>query len=136
MPAEGKEKSNNVKNWFLGLDSFGEGFNFKLPDGKDNHQSMLGSVFSIILALIMILYGTLLMQRLVVFGETVVTMSIRTDFYTPDYVITPTPDDPEDEAFHLKFAFAITAYDGNRSVTEDPDYGLVKAKYVSWGGDT
>ena len=124
----------------LDLDSFGQGFNFMLPDGKDNHQSALGSFFSIILALIMILYGTLLMQRLIVFGETVVTMSIRTDFYTPDFVVTPSPVtspvNPEGEAFNLNFAFAITAYDGDRSVTEDPDYGLVKAKYVSWGGDT
>ena len=68
------------------------------------------------------------MQRLVLFEETVVTMSVRDSHYTPDFNITS-----EDG---LKFAFAITAYDSNREPIDDPRYGRVVAKIVSWGQDT
>ena len=33
----------------------------------------------------------------------------------------------------MQFAFAITAYDNNRERIDDPRYGQVKAKIVSWG---
>ena len=59
------------------------------------------------------------------YGETVVTMSVRNSYFNTSYEYGT-----EDG---LQFAFAITAYDGNRSITEDPDIGLVKAKIVSWG---
>ena len=32
-------------------------------------------------------------------------------------------------------AYGVTTYDDDREVTEDPDYGVVKAKKVTWGLD-
>ena len=75
----------------------------------------------------LIAYGIMQMQRLLLYGETVVTMSVRSSHFNTSYQFGS-----EDG---LQFAFAITAYDGNRSITEDPDIGLVKAKIVSWGID-
>ena len=65
------------------------------------------------------------MQRLVVFGESIVTMSVRDSHYSPEDIIS--------SDYGLQFAFAITAYDGNRESIEDPRYGTVNAKYVTWG---
>ena len=65
------------------------------------------------------------MVRLLRYGETVVTMSVRESYFDTNHTFGS-----EDG---IAFAFAITAYDGDRSVTEDPDYGTVKAKIVSWG---
>ena len=109
----------------LDLDQFGTTFRFKLPASKDNFKTGLGSAFTILLTLLLIFYGSLQMQRLVKFEETVVTMSVRDSHYTPDDTITT-----EDG---LKFAFAITAYDSNREPIDDPRYGQVVAKIVSWG---
>ena len=33
----------------------------------------------------------------------------------------------------LNFAYGVTTYDDDQEVTEDPDYGVVKAKITSWG---
>ena len=65
------------------------------------------------------------MQRLLVFNETVITMSVTDNAFTSDFVFS------SDQG--LRFAFAITAYDDNPESIEDPRYGQVKAKYVSWG---
>ena len=69
------------------------------------------------------------MHRLIVYGETIVTMSVRDSYYDPDHIFSS--DDG------LEFAFAITEYDNNAEPIEDPRYGIVHAKIVSWGfGDT
>ena len=60
-------------------------------------------------------------------------MSVRDSKFTPDQKFT---DLFEDEP-SLQFAFAITAYDDNRESIEDPRYGTVAAKFVTWGlGET
>ena len=35
----------------------------------------------------------------------------------------------------LNFAYGVTTYDDDQEVTEDPDYGVVRAKKVTWGLD-
>ena len=68
------------------------------------------------------------MQRLIVFGETVVTFSIRDSHFSPENVYISTK-------MGLNFAFAITDYDSNRESVEDPRYGQMFAKMVTWGLD-
>ena len=70
------------------------------------------------------------MQRLIVFGETVVTMSVRDSHFTFDNVF-PFPDAFENQDFDL--AFGLTAYDNVTESIDDERYGQIKAKYVSWG---
>ena len=50
-----------IKEKILKLDHFGKSFQFKLPGGKDTYNTMLGSFFTILLILVLVLYGTLLM---------------------------------------------------------------------------
>ena len=114
-----------MKDRVKDIDVFGEGFNFKLPAGKDTYKTLLGSSFTILIAVMLIFYGSIQMQRLVVFGETVVTMSVKDSFFTPDDTIT------SEEGF--KLAFGLTAYDSNQEAIDDPRYGRINAKYVSWG---
>ena len=91
---------------------------------------MLGSLFTIILALTLLFYGSLQMQRLVVFGETVVTMSIKDSFFTPENEF-PLEDTEDNLDFNL--AFGLTAYDNETEIIDDARYGQLKAKYVMWG---
>lgn len=55
------------------------------------------------------------MQRLSVYGDTTVMMSIRDTHFDSDFQITS-----EDG---LKFAVAILAYDGDPEPIDDPRYG-------------
>ena len=91
---------------------------------------MLGALFTIIVSLVLLFYGALQLQRLIVFGETVVTMSVKDSHWTADEVF-PFPDAEENQDFEL--AFGLTAYDSVREPIDDPRYGQIKAKYVTWG---
>ena len=52
-------------------------------------------------------------------------MSMKDTFFSPEYLFS------SDEG--MQFAFALTAYDNNRDPIDDPSYGKVSAKIVSWG---
>ena len=71
------------------------------------------------------------MQRLAIYGETVVTMSIRDSHFTPEQIF---PEEIE-QLIHSDFnvAFGFTAYDGNSERIDDPTIGRIRAKYVAWG---
>ena len=104
----------------LSFDTFGEAFSFKLGGGKQIHRTWLGAVFSIIVAIILAFYGSLQMQRLAIYGETVVTMSTRDSFFSPEQVFPH-----EIELLHSEFsvAFGFSAYDGNQERIDDPTIG-------------
>ena len=55
------------------------------------------------------------MQRLIIYGETLVTMSVRDAYFDADHVLAS-----EDG---LNFAFGITHYDSNQEAVDDPRYG-------------
>ena len=95
-----ESKTTKLKEAVLGLDQFGSGFSFKLPEGKDTHNTLLGSCFSVLMISTLILYGTMQMQRLAVFEETVVTMSVRESHFDAAIDTISTEDG-------LNFAFGI-----------------------------
>ena len=65
------------------------------------------------------------------FGETVVTTSVKDSHYTMDDVF---PDDIENlQHDNFQLAFGITAYDGDTESVEDPRYGRILSRYYSWG---
>ena len=65
------------------------------------------------------------MQLLTVYGETVVTMSVRDSHYDSNFNISSENG--------LKFAVAIIEYDGNPEPIDDPRYGQIVAQTFSWG---
>ena len=105
---DNKAKSNLVRDKLLSFDTFGEAFNFKLPGGNDTYQTWLGAFFTFIVTVILIFYGGLQIQRLAIYGETVVTMSIRDSHFTPEEVF---PQDMELTNPNFNIAFGFTAYD-------------------------
>ena len=108
MAKKPQSKANPISEKLLSFDTFGEAFNFKLPGGKDTYQTWLGTFFTLIVTLVLIFYGGLQIQRLAIYGETVVTMSVRDSNFSPEEVF-PT----EIELIHSDFniAFGFTAYD-------------------------
>ena len=72
------------------------------------------------MALVLIFYGSLQMQRLAIYGETVVTMSLRDSYFTPEDVF---PDDIEMIHSDFNIAFAFTAYDNITERIDDPSVG-------------
>ena len=81
---------------------------------------------TILLYLTLLFYGALQMLRLSAFEETVVMNSVRDSNFSPEEVVISSDTG-------LNFAFAITDYDDNRESVEDPRYGQVFAKMVTWG---
>ena len=99
----------------MDLDWFGTGFNFKLPKGKDTYNSYLGSFFSLCLIITIFLYGTMQVMRLQLFEETIVTMSVKEDFFSA------LNDTISSEDYDLNFAFGIISYGSGIKPNADTD---------------
>ena len=52
-----KNSCSFIKEKALDLDQFGSGFNFKLPEGKDTINTMVGFFTSVMVIIIIILYS-------------------------------------------------------------------------------
>ena len=96
-----------------------------MPDGQARYKTWLGTFFSVLMLGTLVFYGSLQLQRLYIYGETIVTMAIRDAHY--DYNHTISTQDG------LKFAYAITHYDNNPEPVDDPRYGNMVARVVRWG---
>ena len=60
MPKEKAMSSRtNMQEKILSVDQFGSSFNFKLPGGENTYNTLFGASLSIILGIILILYGAL-----------------------------------------------------------------------------
>ena len=77
---------------FREVDIFGQSFQFNLPSGKKTLTTSFGAFATIFVVILLLLYGGLQLQRLIQFGETVVTSSVKYSYYTMDDVF---PDDIE-----------------------------------------
>ena len=64
-------------------------------------------------------------DTLVSFDETTIYSQVEDGFFNSSHIFSSS------EGFRV--AFAITAYDSNQTITEDPAYGIVVAKCRSWG---
>ena len=96
-------------------------------------SSYLGAFLSYLSLFVLVFYGSLQMYRMFGYGETVVTMSMRDSYFTPEDVY---PYDVEDLSYdNFDLAFGLTDYDGNEDPVDDPRYGKIRARYVRWGFD-
>ena len=121
--------STKLQDGALSIDQFGSGFQFKLPGGSETYNTWIGALMSILLFITLIAYGGLQMERLLAFGDTVVTMSVRNAHFSAADLVNDGFSSDEG----MKFAFGITAYDGEQESIEDPRYGTVKATLNTWG---
>ena len=109
------------------LDTFGERFAFRLPGNKTHNGTSLGCFFTILLVLTLLLQSVLKGHTLVNFNETTIYQQVEDGFFNSSHIFSSSDG--------FKVAFAITAYDTNQTITEDPTYGKVIAKYRSWGDE-
>ena len=65
------------------------------------------------------------MAKLVSYGENTVMVSPRDNFFDTNFEFTTNDG--------LMLAFALTGFDDNFDVIEDPAYGELKAYYNTWG---
>ena len=68
---------------FNDADNFATGFRFN-TGGKKTLTTTFGALISIMMYIILFLYGALQLQRLYEFNETVVTMSVKDSYYSMD----------------------------------------------------
>ena len=74
-----------LKEKALDLDQFGSGFNFKLPEGKDTINTMVGFVTSLTVLIIVIMYSSMQLHRLNGYSENLVTTSVRDSYFDQNY---------------------------------------------------
>ena len=63
--------------------------------------------------------------KLIEFGDNTIMVSERDSYFDESFSFTT--DDG------LMLAFALTAYDENYDMIDEPDYGEIKAYYKTWG---
>ena len=108
-------------------DAFGETFSFTLPNGKEKYTTWCGLIFTATIYIVLIVYGQMKLGKVVGWGDSAVVESREDSYFNSSFVWS------SDEG--MQFAFGITAYDGNQEPIDDPDYGSVVARYVTWGLD-
>ena len=109
----------------LEFDAFQENYRFRLPQGKVAFQTCKGCFCTVFLAIALGLYGLLQAFKLITFDETDVMVSSRDKYFDDEFIFKK----------NLWFAFGITAYDSNQTITEDPTYGRLVARHRSWDGE-
>ena len=77
-----KKACHNSNGSFAKFDSFGQGFRWNLPGGRETLGTSFGATISILMSCILIFYGILQMHRLIEFGETIVMTSVKDSYYT------------------------------------------------------
>ena len=117
-----KQKFSDV---FHEMDAFGQSYQFKLPGNKKKFKTTLGVVITIIIAIILLYYGTIRLLKLIYRKDSEVSEVYQDSYFSADDVFTS-----EDG---LQFAFGITSFDANTESIEDPAYGYLTASYVTWG---
>ena len=70
-----------MQDKYEGLDEFGRSFRFNMPGGKRYFQTSFGATLSILMWIILISYAGLQLNRLRIYGETVITSSEKDSYY-------------------------------------------------------
>ena len=96
----------------------------KLDDGEQKVNSIMGSICSLILALVIGLYAYQKMDVLISKKDVDVALSISEDHYTPDDVFN------HDNG--LSIAVAFTAYDNEENWSLDNSYGELVFVAQEW----
>ena len=112
-------------NWSIGFDYFGQPFFFRLPDGRKEKRTWQGLILTILVSVEILFYSSVQIAKLVSFGENTVMVSPRDNYFDSNFEFTTNDG--------LMLAFALTEFDENSDVIEDPDYGELKAYYNTWG---
>ena len=70
------------------LDSFGQSFQFLLPDGQKSKKSLAGLLLTVIMIFILIWYALMQIIRLTDYGEPSIMVSERDSYFTAEFELT------------------------------------------------
>ena len=106
-------------------DSFGDAFHMKLDNGDDVVRSVMGSICSILVLAVVVLYMYQKTDVLISKKDVDVLSTINDSHFNPDYIFG------YEEGFNMAVAF--TAYDNDPEPIEDPTIGELVFNHYTWG---
>ena len=108
---------------------FQKPFHFNLPTGSSTYPSTQGLVFTVILTVILIVYGLVQLLTLLQYSNSIITVNIIDSALTEEYDF----DLDIDKSFQL--AFGLTYYDGNLEMLEFDDVAKLVPRLKTWSKD-
>ena len=124
----------SFKDKILDWDAFGEGFTFKLPNGKETTRTWVGVIFTVLIYGVIMLYAYMKFAKVIAYGDSTIISSITDSAWTAEDKWRSVADreDGQDNG-GLQFAVGVTAYDSNQQPVDDPKIGRIVARYQTWG---
>ena len=101
-----------------------------MPNKHHSLPSYTGLFFTSVLFLILLSYGGLELATVKQYGNTTITVNSIDTYFDSSYEFDL------DKGDGLQIAFALTHYDDNFEMLEEPDYGEIKARIRSWSPET
>ena len=80
-----KSSCDRVKHQAVGLDCFGQRFNFRLPDGRKDKRSWQGMILSIFVSVAIVFYASVKFIKLYGFDDNTIMISSRDSYFGTDF---------------------------------------------------
>ena len=109
----------------LNADLFSTHFMFKLPDRRENYRTTVGSAFTILMLVTLLIYGSFKLIILYELSDYSITIAVQEYFFDLTQPFT------DKDGFAI--AATITAYDGSPEVIEDEEYATLEFYLKYWG---
>ena len=123
-----KQSGKNLTNMFLHLDLFRESFTIRLDyEGNYKHRTALGSIFSIVLFALLMMYTAQKVQLLDQHTQVEIQQATIETHFSEDSVFSKEQG--------LNIAVAFTDWDNEREPILNPTIGEILFEAVEWGYD-
>ena len=106
---------NSFKDKILDFHQFGEGFTFKLPNGKETTRTWVGVTLTVFIYAVIFLYAVMKFVKVTQYGDSTIISSITDSHYTAEDKLSEIIHESTHQYEYggLQFAFGITGYDSN-----------------------
>ena len=105
---------------------FRTNFMFNLPTGSENYTTTLGCTMTIVMCVILLVYGTVQILTVMQYANSIITVNVVDSHYGDEYTFDL------DKGPGFRVAFGMTYYDSNQEMLIEPDYGTVTGRVKSW----
>ena len=113
-------RNSSFRQYLRSLDFFSEPITFKFDGGSDSYETETGAIFTLIMAIIVLIYT----------GEKIINMA-RFDSDVSHFTSFDEFDDTH--IFEMpSFAFGLSSYPPGSANDTDPDYGTVHLFTENW----
>ena len=105
-------------------------FHFNLPTGSETFPTWEGFAFTVLLVIVLTVYGIVQMMTLLNYNNSIITVNEIDSHYNQNYTFDL------DIHKNLQVAFGITYYDGNTERLDFDDIGRIIPRIKTWNLDT